>query len=69
MPSFDCKIIPKITSQKGYEFKLNFLKNCADDNVLTVGASPEVVLDENCDLIPKGCVEAKAFTSNKASFV
>lgn len=45
------------------------MKNCGgDDAVLKVDEKAEVVLNENCELVPKGTVESKGFKTAEIKY-
>lgn len=44
--------------------KLNFLKNCGDDQVIIISENATLKLNKDCELIPNACVEiTKDFSS------
>lgn len=55
--------------KNGYKVKLLKAENCAgDDAVIKLGENFNIKLNKKCELIPKGCVTYKGFSSALARY-
>ncbi|XP_075149904.1 sporozoite-associated mosquito saliva protein 1-like [Haematobia irritans] len=53
----------------GYKAKLLKVENCAgSDAVITIDEDFSVKLNKNCEIVPKGCIHSKAFTTAVSTY-
>lgn len=54
--------------QNGYKARVVKIENCGGDaQIIKVDPNMTMSLNQNCDIIVKGCGETKAFKTAKAS--